>query len=238
MYGWRGRIGLLVPSANTVVEPEFAAMAPAGVHAFASRMLNLRADVDDNHAMLAHAERAATELGRLKPDVVAFACTSGSFVDGVSGQEALRRSLERAAGCPAVTTTGAVAAALRDLGVTRISMATPYLDEVNEREVAFLQAEGFQVLKFKGLQIADAFSIGQVEPSEVYRLARSVVTPEAEALFISCTNFRTIEVIDALEQDTGLPVVTSNQTTFWACLETVNCQESIIGYGRLLERGA
>ncbi|MCL5025394.1 MAG: maleate cis-trans isomerase [Chloroflexi bacterium] len=235
MYGWRGRVGLLVPAANTVVEPECMEMAPVGVAVYASRMLNLRADVADNQAMLAHAERAATELGRMKPDVVAFACTSGSFVEGVAGEESLRHKIEKAAGCPAVTTAGAVAAALRDLAVTRISMATPYLDEVNEREVAFLEAQGFEVLKFKGLQIDDAFSIGKVEPSEVYRLARDVVDPRSDAIFISCTNFRTIEIIDALERDTGLPVVTSNQATFWASLEAMNCQEPVIGYGRILE---
>ncbi|MCL5026933.1 MAG: aspartate/glutamate racemase family protein [Chloroflexi bacterium] len=237
MYGWRGRIGLLVPAANTVVEPECGAMAPAGVTIYASRMLNLRADVADNQAMLAHAERAATELARLKPDVVAFACTSGSFVEGVAGEEDLRHKLERVAGCPAVTTAGAVAAALRNVAASRISMVTPYLDEVNEREVAFLQSQGFEVLRFKGMQIEDAFSIGKVGPGDVYRLARDTVAPGSDAIFISCTNLRTIEIIDALERDTGLPVVTSNQATFWASLEAMNCQEPIVGYGRLLELG-
>ena len=85
MYGQNGRIGLLVPSANTVVEPEFNRMVPEGIGVYAARMRNSRADVDDSRALLRHVERAADELGSAKADVIAFACTASSFVAGMAG---------------------------------------------------------------------------------------------------------------------------------------------------------
>jgi len=100
---------------------------------------------------------------------------------------------------------------------------------------SFLEDHGFEVLGMKGLGLVSNLDIGKEPPSTAYRLAREVFRPEADAVFISCTNFRTIEVIEALEADLGKPVVTSNQASLWKALRVGGIREKIFGYGSLLE---
>jgi len=121
------------------------------------------------------------------------------------------------------------------LSVEKVAVATPYIDEVNEKEREFLEANGFQVVNIKGLQIEENLEIGRQPPEVAYRLAKDVDRPEAEAVFISCTNFRTIEVIAALEADLGKPVLSSNTATLWASLKSLRIREKLLGLGSLLE---
>jgi len=234
MYGWKGRIGLLVPSVNTVVEPETNQMAPEGINIYAARMRNATVDVENTKDMLSHVNRATDELASAKMDVIAFACTAGSFFEGTSGEQELKTTIENIASVPAVTTSGAVTESLQTLNLKKIVVATPYPDDMNELERQFLNSKGFEVLDIKGLSIFDAWSIGKVTPEETYEFARKVFKPDADGIFISCTNLRTIEIIERLEKGTGKPVVSSNQATFWACLQAIGYPEAIKGYGRLL----
>jgi maleate cis-trans isomerase len=235
MFGWRGRIGLLVPSVNTVVEPEGLDLLPYGFAVYATRMRNSRSDADDMAQMCAHVDRGVDELLSAKVDVIAFACTAGSFFEGAGGEEALRDRLRGGSQIEAVTTAGAVAGALRALDAQRVAMVTPYIPELNNLEVKFLQDWGFDVVSQAGMSILTAFDIGVVPLEETYRFAREHVGEGADALFISCTNLRTMDVIQALEDDLGIPVVTSNQATYWQCLRALGHTASISGYGRLFE---
>jgi maleate cis-trans isomerase len=124
------------------------------------------------------------------------------------------------------------------LGARRVAVATPYVDFVNESERAFLQEYGFEVTSMHGLRLGETQEerrgIGRVPPEHVYRMARLVDRPEAEAIFISCTNLATLGVIRRIEDDLGKPVVTSNQACFWGCLRLLGLQDRIEGHGRLL----
>ena len=235
MYGWRGRIGLLVPSVNTVAEPEMNLMAPEGVAVFASRMRNTKADFKDSLGLIDHVERATDELASAHVDVVAFTCTAGSFIQGGKGEDDLRKLIENTAHVPSVTTAGAVVEALKRLKAKKLVIATPYPEEINQLEKAFFEEHGFEVLEIKGLGITDAFFIGCEMPENTYRYVKSMDYSSADAIFISCTNFRTFDIIERLETDCKKPVVTSNQATFWASLRTIECGESISGFGRLLQ---
>ena len=235
MFGWRGRIGLLVPSVNTVVEPEGCALLPEGFSVYATRMRNSRSDADDMAQMCAHVDRGVDELLSANVDVIAFACTAGSFFEGTDGEETLRERLRGGSRIEAVTTAGAVAGALRALNAQRVSMVTPYIPELNDLEVKFLEGWGFDVVSQAGMGILTAFDIGVVPLAETYRFAREHVDAGADALFISCTNLRTMDVIQALEEDLGIPVVTSNQATYWQCLRALGHTAAIPGYGRVFE---
>ncbi|MDE2993395.1 MAG: aspartate/glutamate racemase family protein, partial [Chloroflexota bacterium] len=167
-------------------------------------------------------------------DVIAFACTSGSFFEGDAGERALGERLRGGSNVPTVTTAGAVAAALHAVGARRISMATPYDPHLNELEVQFLTAHGFEIVSDACMDIQEAFDIGVVPTAEVQRYALEHFDPRADALFLSCTNLPTFPVIAALEQETGVPVVTSNQATYWECLRVLGFAGTIEGYGQLL----
>lgn len=236
MYGQNGRIGLLVPSANTVVEPEFTALVPPGVSVYATRMRTQKANVHDSRALLEHVDRAADELGSAQPEVIAFACTSGSFIDGSTGEQELRRRIERVAQVGiAVTTAGAVVDALRTVDIQRLAVVTPYPDELNNLERQFLESEGMEVVALAGMDIPDAYSIGTVNPQEVYEFAQGVwQNQDADGMFLSCTNLPTIEVLERLEHSFGKPVISSNSATLWACLRSLKNKVGIADYGTLL----
>lgn len=234
MYGVNGTIGLIVPSNNTVVEREFNRLLPEGYGVVSTRMWNTRTDAEDLASMPNDAEGGARLLSTAEPGVVAFACTAGSFLEGVEWERALHDRLEVAAGCPAVTTSGAFVAALDLLSVRRAVLATPYPDDINERERAYMESRGISVTAVGGLGIEESVRIGQCRPEAARDLVRSIDTSGADGVFISCTNFRTIDVLEDLENELGMPVVSSNQATLWQCLSVLGHREPLEDSGQLL----
>lgn len=236
-YGWRGKIGLIVPSTNTVNEPEFWRMAPEGVSIHTARVMLKGKATEESYFKMADAlAEAAEKLGTAEVDVVAYGCTSGSIICPLPE---LLDSMGSRTGTPSTAAAGAVVSALRAFGVKKVAVATPYVGFVNDSERAFLEEQGFTVTSLRGLELGETQEerrgIGRVPPEQVYRLAVSANTDDAEAIFISCTNLVTIDVIAQLEADLGKPVVTSNQACFWACLRLMGLPARIEGFGRLLE---
>jgi len=235
MYGWRARIGLIVPSSNTTMEAEFWRMAPEGVSVHTARM-NLT-DVTERALveMESYARAAAARLADASVDILMYGCTSGSLVKGKGYDRRIAEELEEHSGIRAATTSTAVLEALEELGISRVVVATPYIEGVNERERRFLEENGFEVLRIEGLGLVKNTEIGRQGPQTAYNLARRVYVPGADGVFISCTNFRTIEVIDVLERDLGVPVITSNQASMWFVLRNLGIREEYEEYGTLMK---
>ena len=235
MYGWRAKLGILIPSINTVMEPELNRLAPDGVSIHAAR---LKASASDSFLtriiqMEKETENATEELKGVA-DVIAYGCTSGSFVKGVNWDLEIIAKINRASNLPATTTSTAVVKALKKMNIKRISMATPYTEEVNQLEKEFLENHGFKVVSMKGLNVRVRGGQSRFPASFAYRLAKEVNTDKADGIFISCTNFKTIEILEKLEQDLEKPVISSNQATMWMMLRMVTVREPIKGYGSLL----
>ncbi len=236
MYGWRGRIGLMVPTGNSVMEPEFDRLAPEGVAVYANRVYLEKVTPEALKGMEKHAAASARGLGSIRLGVLAFGCTSGSFVGGKGYDEKLIRLMEEETGIPATTTTTAVLRALGLLGVSRIALATPYTEELTEIEARFFSEQGFEVTRARGGGIVEVAEIQECTPQMAYERACEVNDERAEAVFISCTGFRTIEIIEKLEAELGKPVITSNQATFADCLRILGLREVQPGYGSLFGR--
>ena len=238
MYGWRGRIGLMAPSPLMTMEPEFYKVIPDGISVHTTRMLHTSSTYEGLASLSDNIERAAEELATAKVDVIAFACTSGGLIKGENYEQELRSRIEKASGgIPAVTVIGSVVDALKTLNIKKLVVATPYIPDVFNVEKDFLEKKGFEVLDIRGLGIEESELISHEPPSVSYRMSKEMFFEhsQAEGIFISCTNYRTIEIIDNLEKDTGVPVVSSVQATLWNCLKKINCKEPIIGHGKLLE---
>jgi maleate isomerase len=236
MYGEKGRIGLIVPSNNTVVEQEFRRILPEGITSYATRMRNTKADIGDLEMMVSHATRGADELSTAEVDVIAFACTAGSLLHGIEWERKLRSDLEKASGgIPCITTSQAVIDAFGHLGLRRLVAATPYVDELNRAEKRFFEASGFEVLDIRGLGIRRAADLGRCYPKEALDLAMSLPYQKADGIFISCTNFRTIDILSELEERTGKPALSSNLATLWAAIKCLpKACGPIRGFGCLL----
>ena len=239
MYGWRGRIGVIVSPPNTVVECEFAQMAPEGVSVHAARLgrpESAEGILSEDVVLQTNTDlpRAASSLAELRLDVVVFAHTAGSMLGGVRYDEDLISMMEEKVGCPAVTTASAVVAALEGAGVRKLALLTPYPEEMTVKEADFLQhaVPSLEVVSQRSLGTATGLAIGDLMPQVAYREAQNIDTSDADALFLSGTNWRTIEVIEAMEADLGLPVFTANQVTMWAALGRVKAAAKP-GFGSL-----
>ncbi len=228
------KVGLILPSVNCIIEPEFYAVAPQGISFHSTRVLLTETTPEALVRMEEGLDQAARLLATANPHAVVYACTSGSFVKGLGWDRTIVEKLQSIVGCPAVTTSTAMVEALRALSIRRVALATPYLDVVNEREVQFLRGSGFDVVSWRGLGLSGP-AIREQSPERVYELAKKVDTPQADGLFISCTDFRAMEVIEALEAELKKPVLSSNQVTLWGLLKILNHHGGIRGYGRLLD---
>jgi len=188
--------------------------------------------------MESEAERAAHELSDAKVDLLCYGCTSGSLFRGLGHDQALIRRIERETSIPTIATAGAVVEALRCIRARRITVATPYTREIDDLESKFLNANGFEVMKIIGLGLTRNSDIGLQVPQVAYELAKKAYLPNADGIFISCTNFRTIEIIARLEDELGQPVVSSNTATAWKARSVLGVESRIEGYGQLLARSA
>jgi maleate isomerase len=234
MYGWRGRLGLIVPSSNTTMEMELHDYMPEGVSIHTARVPLRNVTEEELLRMNSLAVEGARLLRDAGVELILYGCTSGSFIGGKDYEKRLEMAIEEEVNVPVVSTSTAVIEALKILDAREIIVVTPYTEEINAREREFLEANDFAVLDIRGLGFEDNGAIGRLEPYTAYRLAKASFTDEAEAIFISCTNWRTFEIIEALENDLGVPVVTSNQASLWLALREMDVMEKIPELGRLL----
>jgi maleate isomerase len=227
------RVGLIVPSVNAVIEPDFAWAAPQGVTFHAARVMLRETTPEGLRAMNAGVAAAAELIASVAPAVVAFACTAGTFLEGEAGLTRQIAAIEELVDCPVVATSRAIIEAMRVLAVRRVALATPYLDVINEAERDFFISHGLTVTAMRGLGLSGK-AIREVPPAKVMDLVRATDTPNSEVVFVSCTDFRAFEVIDALERELGKPVLTSNQVTLWGILRALGGTPVVPGFGRLL----
>jgi maleate isomerase len=227
---WERKLGLIVPSWNTVMEYEVQRMAAPAMSAHSVRIPHT-ADTEENLLALAtHAPEVAKLLAHAKVDVIGYGCTAGGFLKGPAGDRQVGAQIRAATGIPVASSATAIADALRALGAKRVGVASPYAAWLNARVRAFLEADGFEVVAIEGLG-TEAHATITLE--RVRALAAEVNRPDAQAIFISCSNFRTLEIIESLEARLGKPVVTSNASTMWKMLRTIGDQRAIPGAGRL-----
>ncbi|MEX2453193.1 MAG: aspartate/glutamate racemase family protein [Rhodospirillaceae bacterium] len=234
--GWRAKIGVIVPASNTVNEAEFNRFAPEGVSFHFTRSpLHPDPAADDFREMLSDVERAMADLAACRVDFATYGCTAGSMA---CPPDRLLDTMERSGGMPANSTAQAIVAALRALGVRRISMASPYTEETNAHEAHFLEENGFEVVASAGLGLNTSLEniqkISRVPPPRVFDHARSVDRGDAEAILICCTDFNTFDTIGPLERALGKPVVSSNSATLWHTLRNAGIGDRIDGLGLLL----
>lgn len=234
MHGWRARLGVIVPSCNVILEPELYKMVPEGISVHFARARILEDTPEELQKMVDDAPNAAQKLAHAKVNAIAFGCTGASLFKGLGFDLQIAKKIEDTTGIAATTTSTAVVAALKELGIKKVSVATAYEEWLNEKEKEFLEKNGFKVLNIKGLGIPDPEELARVHPEVAYELAREVDKEEADGIFISCTDFRTIEILEVLEHDSGKPVVSSNQATLWMLLKLAGIRKPIEGYGRLL----
>ena len=235
--GSRARIGIVVPSVNTVMEPWAQRTVPQGVSVFAARMFIPPATTPETLIEMDRSEGKAAirQLSSVFPDVIAYGCTASSIVQGLEYDSHLRAEIRETYKMPSTTAAHAILVAADALGARKVSIVSPYTKEVDEAEHRYFDRAGLDVLGGAHLGIADGFQLAQPEPDELFELGRRGFDARSDALIMTCLNTRSHTVIDRLEQALGKPVITSTQATLWHALRLAGIADRITGFGRLLE---
>jgi maleate isomerase len=228
----QARIGLIIPSGNRLTEPQFNAYLPSnvGVHTTRLRMTGkFRKPLQELERPLTEAAEALSDV---KPGVIVFHCTANSMENGLAHEKVIVEIVERASGCPTITTAQAITQAFDRLGIKKLVLISPYVQATNQLEVNYLAETGYMVLHELGLAL-ETHAYAAVTPEEWKKVVKENTRAEADGYFLSCTNTRMIEAVNDLEHDLGKPVVNSNQATIWACLKKLGISHADRRLGRL-----
>jgi maleate cis-trans isomerase len=210
------RIGMIIPSVNSMTEPQFNHFAPPGLAVHVARA---RVAGPWKRPLAAMAEEIATSaklLSDVAPDLIVFHCTDTSMTQGPQGEGRILDIVGDATGIAAVATSRLVLEALQALGLRKLILLSPY--KSNQAIIDYLRATGFAVVHDVALAL-EPLAFARVTPREWTELARQHDRPEADGIFLSCTNTTQIEAIADIERALGKPVVNSNQAVLWGCLK-------------------
>ncbi len=228
------RIGLLVPSSNTTVEPEFYRALPREVTLHVARLYLDKIATGTIASMVSDIEMQSRSLASADVDIIVLGAAAPSFLKGLGYDREMAKKIEAASGKRATTTSTALIEALQYLGVSRVVLGAAYDDKVNAIAKSFLEVNGFNVLDAQGLGLVDNLVVGRLDATSAYELARKIDRPDAEAIVLACTNWKTMDVIERLERELGKPVLSTTQVTIWTALRAIGRIEGVPGYGRLL----
>ncbi|KAA9156710.1 hypothetical protein FPZ12_027135 [Amycolatopsis acidicola] len=233
------RIGMIVPSLNTIAEDDFRAFCPADVayhvHRIRLRKENGRVTTESLARAYLEATDEASLLADFSPDAIAFNCTGASVAWDPLGDEALARRMTSQLGVPSTNTMVAIKQALRVLRADGLLHVCPFTGESARIERDSLTASGFSVRRTVSLGFDDAKKAALLDPARIADAAREHVDDSTGAVLLSCANVRAFEAAPALERDLGRPVVTSNQAMLWSVLTAAGWTGTIPGAGRLFE---
>jgi maleate cis-trans isomerase len=237
MTGWRAMLGLVVPSNNAVVLPEFYSAAPTGVTVYETRM-RVEGDLtlEAVRRMVEGALDAGDMLRQTGVDAIGYCCMGSTVVKGWAWEAALLDQLARMAPCGAVSANSALKRALDALGARRVALVTPYPQHLNELLPGCFADRQIEVAAIQGLPTLRVEDVKMLQPEQVYRVARHLRTDGVDAVCLLATDMRTFPVIEALEKDFGLPVLTSNQCLLWALLQDAGIRQPLDGLGALLRQ--
>lgn len=232
MYGWRAKIGLITPMSENA-EHAFHIYAPEGV-SFASMKINFPGPTPEGLTILTdRLEETAAMYKDYDVDLVVFGCTSGSCIKGFGWDQECIRQIERASGHPGLTTSTAVLEAFQALGLNKTVVMTPYPEETNLAEKKFLEDNGLEVTSITGVGFNKVGEFSHPSKYFLYRQAKQLKTEGAEVFFLSCMGLATMELVEILEEDLGMPVITSHQASLWACLRHSRIKDKLPNLGKL-----
>jgi maleate isomerase len=241
VLGYRAKMGVLGPSTNTIVEPDYYMMAPPGVTLHYSRIYipDGRLSTDDEFVHLmeqirANLDQAILAVKTAEPDYLVMGMSSETFWDGAEGNRRFTRHVEELSGLPVATGAAACNRALQLLGVRRLAVITPYQPVADAQVRRYFADCGYDVVALEGLRSPSAVAIAY-ETEDTLRAAIARVNgPDVEAIVQCGTNLSMVRLADAAEGELGKPVIAINAATFWYALRACGIADRQEGFGCLL----
>jgi len=239
--GWKAKLGIILPSQEEgQTSYEYRSMCPEGVITLETRVMGCSSiTMDMLTRMRQDAVYGAELLAVAKPDVITYEPTAASFILGVKGDQDFINEVQDKTGIKATTGASAVSSALKFLGIQKVLLCARTTEEITIKEVNYLEEVG--------LKIGHHYSFGEEESNaSLKRITPWELYNKLVKIYKQCTNiegilvtggaYRTVEMLDTLEKDIGVPVVTTVAANMWRCLQLAGVKDPVNGFGQLLGR--
>jgi maleate isomerase len=243
MLGKLRRIGVLVPSSDSVTEFDFKTYLPSDVSFHTARLFHSD-HTERGHPTLEEIcngiEPTAPTLVQVSPELIVFACTSGSFFKGDGWDDELERRILTGTGIPGIVTAKAVKRAFAALGAKRAFMITPYPEDINRREIEYFRKAGVEITGHTYFHCEKSKEVSDILPQTILdrALLHANDIRSAGTLFISCTGLRGMEVAVEAERLLNVPTVTSNSANIFSALRIIGVPTAGVAAGRLFRTPA
>ena len=242
VLGWRRKFGVLGPSTNTIVQPDFDAMRPLGVTNHYSRIFTPNADAVSNDSFRAATEviagnvlDAVRSVMTCKPDYLVMGMSAVTFINGAKGADIFTRQVEETSGVKISIGSHASTAALRRYGgVRRIAILSPYWPVMNTEVIRYFTDMGFEVVRDICLQCRSWIAIAEQTTETLRGALRALDGDDVDAIVQVGTNLSMVRLAAAAEMWLGKPIIAINTATYWHALRANGIEDRMEGFGRLL----
>jgi len=234
VYGPRGRIGLLVPANNSVIEPEFWSVMPPGLALYATRLL-VKGDLTPAlvHNMEAQVGKAVETIAATGVDVIAYCDMVTTFIMEQGWNEAATARIGNDTGIAAISAWTSLRDALAALGIRRFALGTPYPAAIHAIARPFFEQRNYTIVSDATLDVVATSEVPTIGRARLEPFIASLNLSGAEAIVLLATDLPTFGLIADIERATGLPVVTSNQALLWSAMRTLGLKDRIAALGQL-----
>ena len=235
---WRAKIGLLIPSQEDGYSTyEYSVLFPDGVVPLQTRLMGGKLTPENMMKMRDDTVHGAEMLAVAGVDVICYVPTAASFIWGLEGDSALIKEIEEKTGIKTITGASSATEALKSLDIKRMILYSPTLEEITTKTIKYLEDQGFTVADHQSLGMEYFRDINRIPPLETYGRVMTLYKrcPDVDGIFLCGACLRTLEIIDTLEKDTGLPAVYTKTANVWNCLRLAGVNVPIYGFGKLLE---
>jgi maleate isomerase len=240
--GFRKKIGIVVPSTNTVVQPESEVLRPRGVTNHIGRLTVKERPLVTEQAFMEHVAAMREGIGAAidqvmtcAPDHLIMGVALEAFWGGVAAADRLQADLAARAGVGVSMGSTATVAALEAFGARKIAVLTPHQPRGDEMVRAYFVEAGYELIRLKGLKCASPTMIAQVTESELIQALGELDGPDIDALVQVGTNLPNLDIAAAAERWFGKPVLSINAVTYWDALRRMGIPDRVYGFGRILE---
>lgn len=244
VLGYRRKFGVLGPSTNTVVQPDFDDLRPVGVTNHYSRIVVDNAKAVSNESFMAGAwEISNNTIDAVKgvltcaPDYLVMGMSAVTFFGGAEGAVKWRQDVERVSGLGVSTGSEAVVAALKAYGpnIRKVAFFSPYYPTANTEVRNFLSDHGYETVRDIPLQCPSWLAIAEQTPQTIRDTFRALDGDDVDALIQCGTNVSAMRIAAAAELWLGKPVIAINTATYWHALRANGVMDRKEGFGRLME---
>jgi len=243
VLGYRAKFGVLGPATNTIVQPEFDDIRPAGVTNHYSRIFVENANAISNESFMKGTQvisqntlDAVRHVMPCAPDYLVMGMSAVTFYDGAQGCVEWKKPVEDLSGLKISVGSESIAAALEAYGgVKKIAFMSPYYPVANAEVAKFFSDYGYQTVIDQCLKCPSWRAIAEVTNETIRKVFLDMNSDEVDAIIQVGTNLSAVQLAADMEKELGKPVIAINTATYWHALRTCGINDKITGYGRLLE---